>query len=217
MNQSSAIVIGASGATGKQLVFKLLENKNIYSVKIFVRKEMAIVHPKLQTFVVDFDAIATWDHLVTGDVLFCTMGTTLKQAGSKAAQYKVDVTYQYEVAKAAANNGVATFVLLSAYGAKSSSLVFYSKMKGELEEMIMKLHFYSIHIFQPGILERFADDGRLLENLTVKMIKWLNGIGVLRSQAPMPVEVLASKMINVALSDNSEKLSYYRLNDIFKL
>jgi uncharacterized protein YbjT (DUF2867 family) len=217
MTNITAIVIGATGATGKQIVNQLLDDNSVTTVKIFVRKTIALVHPKLETFVVDFDAVDTWQHLITGNILLSAMGTTLKQAGSKAAQYKVDVTYQYQVAKAAVANGVSTALLLSAYGANASSAFFYPKMKGELEAMFINLGFKSLHIFQPGILERFANDGRVVERLSVKLIKAFNAIGLFRSQTPMPVAVLAAKMIKVATNMPVEKLCYYRLGDIFKL
>lgn len=213
----TAIVIGATGATGKQLVTQLLDDNSVAIVKIFVRKNTAWVHPKLETFVVDFDALDTWQHLITGDVLFSAMGTTLKHAGSKAAQYKVDVTYQYNIAKAALANSVRTAVLLSAYGANATSAFFYPKMKGELEAMFINLGFTSLHIFQPGILERFANDGRTMEQWSVKLIHWLNGLGLLTSQTPMPVAVLAAKMIKVAKQTTIASVHYYRLSDIFKL
>lgn len=217
MTNNIAIVIGATGATGKQLVTQLLDDNSVKSVKIFVRKSIALVHPKLETFVVDFDTVDIWQHLLVGDVLFSAMGTTLKQAGSKAEQYKVDVTYQYQVAKAAAANGVATAVLLSAYGAKANAWLFYSKMKGELEALFINLPFTTLHIFQPGILERLANDERVFESVTVKLIKALNTIGLFQSQAPMPVAVLAAKMIKVAFNNPVKKLCYYRLGEIFKL
>lgn len=217
MIKTIAVVIGATGATGKQLVSQLLDDNSISAVKIFVRKNTALVHPKLETYVVDFDAINAWQHLITGDVLFSSMGTTLKQAGSKAAQYKVDVTYQYNIAKAAVANGVSTAILLSAYGANCKSSFFYPRMKGELEAMFINLGFNSLHIFQPGILERFVNDGRTMEQWSVKLIHWLNGFGLLTSQTPMPVAVLASKMIKVALNKRDPKLCYYRLGEIFKL
>lgn len=210
----TAIVIGATGATGKQLVTQLLDDNSVTTVKIFVRKTSTLVHPKLETFVVDFDAINTWQHLIVGNILFCAMGTTLKQAGSKAAQYKVDVTYQYQVAQAAKANGVPTAVLLSAYGANANACFFYPKMKGELETLFINLAFSSLYIFQPGILERFANDGRVFESLGVSLLKALNAIGLLRKQKPMPVKVLASKMIDVALNNGVEGVSYYRLDEI---
>ena len=217
MSNITAIVIGATGATGKQMVTQLLENHAVGSVKVFVRKQVTITHPKLQIFVVDFDAIGTWQHLITGNILFSAMGTTLKQAGSKPEQYKVDVTYQYQVAKAASANGVAIAVLLSAYGAKDSSAIFYSKIKGELEALFIALQFSQLHIFQPGILERLTNDGRVFENLGVKMLKVVNVFGLFRSQKPLPVAVLADKMIKVALNKSANQLTYYQLDGIDKM
>ena len=217
MSNFTTIVIGATGATGKQLVEQLLENQTVNTVKVFVRKKMTVSHPKLQVFVVNFDIIGTWQHLITGDILFSVMGTTLKEAGSKAEQYKVDVTYQYQVAKAAATNNLAIAVLLSAYGAKASSSIFYPKIKGELETLFIALPFSHLHIFQPGILERFSNDGRVFESISVKMIKWLNAVGLFRSQTPMPVTILANKMMKVALNETVKKLTYYRLDYIFRI
>lgn len=217
MSNITAIVIGATGATGKQLVAQLLENPAVKIVKVFVRKEVSVSHPKLQIFVVNFDATATWQHLITGNMLFSAMGTTLKQAGSKTEQYMVDVTYQYQVAKAAAANGVAIAVLLSAYGAKASSPIFYSKIKGELETLFIELPFSQLHIFQPGILERLTNDGRVFENVGVKLIKMLNAFGLFRSQKPLPVAVLAAKMIKVALNKSANKVIYYQLDNIIKI
>lgn len=217
MTNITAIVIGATGATGKQIVAQLLDDNSVTTVKIFVRKNTTLVHPKLETYVVDFDAVDTWQHLITGDILFSVMGTTLKQAGSKAEQYKVDVTYQYQVAKTAAANGISTAVLLSAYGAKASSWLFYSKIKGELEAMFINLSLKSLHIFQPGILERFANDSRTMEQWSVKLIHWLNKFGLLTSQTPMPVAVLAAKMIKVAKQTSIASVNYYQLSNILKL
>ena len=217
MSNVTVIVIGGTGATGKQLVAQLLENHAVNLVKVFVRKEVTLSHDKLQSVVVDFDAIDTWQHLITGDMLFSAMGTTLKQAGSKDEQYKVDVTYPYQVAKAAATNGVPVAVLLSAYGAKANSSIFYSKIKGELETLFIALPFLRLHIFQPGILERLANDGRVFENIALKLIKWVNAFGLFSSQTPMPVPVLADKMIKAAFNNTANKLTYYRLNGIFSV
>ncbi len=213
----TAIVVGATGATGKQLVAQLLENPNVATVKIFIRKKITLSHPKLEIYVVNFDVIDTWQHLLAGNVLFSVLGTTLKQAGSKVNQYKVDVTYQYNITKAALGNGISTIVLLSAFGANPSSIFFYPKMKGVLEALLKNLPLVSLHIFQPGILERFANDERLLEKLSVKLLQWLNGFDILLSQAPIPVALLAAKMIKVGIRDNVEKLRYYRLNAILEV
>lgn len=190
-----ALVIGATGATGKDLVYKLLNDKDYDEVNIFVRKPMNIQHPKLKTHVVDFDKPEEWKDLVKGDVAFSCLGTTLKAAGSKEAQRKVDYNYQYNFAKMAKKNNVEDFILVSSYGASPTSQIFYSRMKGELEESIKALHFNKLTIFQPGMLDR-KDTERTGEVLGGKIIKFANKFGILTQQKPLPTDILAQAMIN---------------------
>lgn len=190
-----ALVIGATGATGKDLVYKLLNDKDYDEVNIFVRKPMNIQHPKLKTHVVDFEKPQEWQDLVKGDVAFSCLGTTLKAAGSKEAQRKVDYDYQYHFAKAAKENEVEDYILVSSYGASPKSKIFYSRMKGELEESVKALHFNKITIFQPGMLDR-KDTERTGEVLGGKIIKFANKFGILTQQKPLPTDILAQAMIN---------------------
>ncbi len=217
MKNLIAIVIGATGATGKELVKLLLEDESFAKVKIFVRKEIDLTHPKLEKHIVDFERIDDWKNDLRGDVFFSALGTTLKQAGSEDAQYKVDFTYQLETAKAAAEFGVKNYVLVSSTGADPKAFFFYPRMKGELEEAVKTLDFDKIHIFQPGILERNADDDRPMESLGLTAIKALNSVGLFKSQAPMPVKTLAEKMIKVSKSARTEKVNYYKLDEIFDI
>lgn len=190
-----ALVIGATGATGKDLVSQLLTDKGYDEVNVFVRRPLAVENPKLKTHIVNFDKPEEWKDLVKGDVAFSCLGTTLKTAGSKEAQRKVDYDYQYNFAKAAKENEVEDYILVSSYGANPKSKIFYSRMKGELEQSIKDLHFNKLTIFQPGMLER-KDSERTGEVLGGKIIKFANKFGVLTQQKPLPTEVLAKAMIN---------------------
>lgn len=190
-----ALVIGATGATGKDLVSQLLTDKGYDEVNVFVRRPLAFDNPKLKTHIVDFEKPEEWRDLVKGDVAFSCLGTTLKAAGSKEAQRKVDYDYQYNFAKAAKENEVEDYILVSSYGANPKSKIFYSRMKGELEQSIKDLHFNKLTIFQPGMLER-KDSERTGEVLGGKIIKFANKFGVLTQQKPLPTEVLAKAMIN---------------------
>ena len=109
MNKKTAIVIGATGLVGEQLVRQLLEDDRYGTVKVFHRRTTGISHPKLVETVIDFDSPEEWKHLITGDELYSALGTTLKAAGSKEAQYKVDYEYQFQVAKIARENDVPRF------------------------------------------------------------------------------------------------------------
>ena len=187
------LIIGATGATGKDLLAKLLEDDTYSEVHCFVRKPMSISHPKLHAHVVDFDTPDAWSDLLHGDVAFSCLGTTLAVAGSKDAQWRVDYDYQYAFAEHCKNNGVPTFVLVSAAGAKAQSKLFYNRMKGALEEAVKKLNFPRLLIFQPSILIRSNSD-RSGENFTVKAFKFLNKLGILKRYRPMPTAVLAARM-----------------------
>lgn len=188
-----ALIIGATGATGKDLVTQLLADDTYSEVHCFVRKPMNLSHPKLYTHVVNFETPEPWTDLLRGDVAFSCLGTTLAVAGSKEAQWRVDYDYQYNFAKHCRNNGVPTFVLVSAAGAKAPSKLFYNRMKGQLEDAIKALGFSCLLIFQPSVLIRSNSD-RGGENFTVKVIAFLNKLGLFKRYRPMPTAILAQKM-----------------------
>lgn len=198
----NALLIGATGATGKDLLELLLKDTSFQQVDIFVRRPLKIQHPKLNIHVIDFDKPEQWQQLVKGDVLFSALGTTLKAAGSKEAQWKIDYDYQYNVAKAAKENNVNSYLLVSAGFADPKSSVFYSRMKGELEEAIKALGFSKTFFFRPPLLVR-KDTDRKGEVIGMKVIQFLNKLGLLHAQKPLPTEVLAQAMINAAKKKES--------------
>lgn len=211
----NALIIGATGATGKDLLDLLLNDGSFDSVTIFVRRKQDVQHPKLSVQVIDFDSPEEWKHLVKGDVLFSCLGTTLKAAGSKEAQRKIDYDYQYQFAKAAKENGVNQYVLISAGFANPNSFLFYTKMKGELEVAVKALGFPSLTIFNPPMLIRKNSD-RAAEVTGLKVIKVLNIMGLFRSQKPIPTEVLAQAMINIAKA-NKQGIATYKNEEILQI
>ena len=208
-----ALIIGATGATGKDLVTQLLADDTYSEVHCFVRKPLALTHPKLHTHVVDFETPEAWADLLRGDVAFSCLGTTLAVAGSKEAQWRVDYDYQYAFAEHCRNNGVPTFVLVSAAGAKAQSKLFYNRMKGQLEDAIKALGFPRLLIFQPSVLVRKESD-RKGEQFGLKMIVLLNKLGLFKRYRPIPTSVLAEKMCKeVAIAPKG--IHTFTLDEIF--
>ena len=189
------LLIGATGATGSDLLKLLLDDDEVESVDIFVRRNTGVEHPKLTVHVINFEKPEEWSHLVKGDVLFSCLGTTRKDAGSKAAQWKVDYDYQYSFAKAARQNGVECYVLVSAMNASSNSGFFYSRMKGKLDDDVSKLGFPKLLIFKPPSLIRKESD-RKMEKMGVKVIGFFNRLGLMKSLKPMSTDALAKKMLD---------------------
>jgi uncharacterized protein YbjT (DUF2867 family) len=210
-----ALLIGATGATGKDLLDSLLQDESIHRVDIFVRRNLTIVHPKLRVHIIDFDRPDQWVHLVKGDVLFSCLGTTLKMAGSKEAQWKIDFEYQYAFAKAAADNRMPVYVLVSSTGSNPDSLFFYPKMKGKLEAAVKALGFSSISIFNPPLLIRKATD-RSVEKIMKSVLTFVNRFGLLISQKPLSTEVLAKAMIQAA-KDQKQGIAAYKEQEIWEL
>lgn len=188
-----AVLIGATGAVGKDLLQALLEDARYTEVVAFARRALGVQHEKLREHTIDFDAPATWQELVKGDVLFSTLGTSLKQAGSKEAQRHIDYDYQLAFAKAARANGVKSLVLLSSIGADSKSSIFYLRLKGELDDAVRGLGFDSLSIVRPPSLIR-AKSKRFGETASVKFLQAANAIGLAKRLAPMETAVVARSM-----------------------
>jgi uncharacterized protein YbjT (DUF2867 family) len=215
MNSRKAIVIGATGLTGTQLVATLLEDQRFSLVKIFVRRSTGITHPKLEEYIIDFDRYSEWKYLVTGDVLFSALGTTLKQAGSKQSQYHIDYTYQYNFARAAHENRVPVYVLISSASASPRSPFFYMRMKGELERDIKRLGFDHAHILQPGILTGERTEKRPGESAGSVLIGFLNRLGLFRNLQPIHASNLARAMVNISFNANF-RVQTYSMADILR-
>ncbi|TAD95458.1 MAG: oxidoreductase [Bacteroidetes bacterium] len=147
----TAIIVGASGLVGSELLNCLLADPNYSQITVLVRQKLAIENPKLYQKVIDFDKISERT-TIFADHAFCCLGTTMKQAGSKEAFYKVDFTYAYEFAKFAFRSGIKKFLIVTAMGADAKSMIYYNRVKGEIEQKIIELDFDSLQIIRPSLL-----------------------------------------------------------------
>ncbi|MDO5608808.1 MAG: NAD(P)H-binding protein [Capnocytophaga sp.] len=189
-----AIVIGATGATGCHVVQALLDDSLYSEVRVFVRREMRLTHPKLKVYVIDFEKINEYESEIQGDVFYSCLGTTLKAAGSQTEQWKTDHDIPLQFAAIAHRNRLNTCVLVSAYGADVRSKLFYNRMKGALEEAVVALGFERCIIFKPGILER-EDSDRIGEKIGVELLRFCNHLGIFRRYRPLRTQLLAEKLV----------------------
>ena len=205
-----ALVLGATGATGQELVKLLLEDSNFSKVSVFVRRAININHEKLIIHEINFSKLSQYNSLVKGDILFSALGTTKKQAGGKKAQFLVDYTYQYEFAKMAFENGISHYSLVSSVGANKDSIFFYPKIKGSLEESVRIFNFKKIQIFQPPSLIRQPELMRSGEKISIKLLNGINKLGLLKTLKPLLVMDLAKKMIDESLLPNVNRVTTYK-------
>lgn len=212
----TAILIGATGLVGSALLQLLLSDKRFSKVKVLGRSSTGVTHEKLEEHLIDFGKPQLWKHQVTGDVLFSSLGTTMKQAGGKDAQYRVDYTYQFAVASIAGENRVPVYVLVSSIGADKDARLFYPRMKGQLDEGVSRIPFDSINIVRPGPLYGPRKQKRTGEGWSVALVKALNSIGILKKYKPISSQQVAQAMIAVAIAAKPG-VTIFENDQLFKL
>ncbi len=197
-----AIVIGATGLIGKELVRQLFDNSGFDEVVVLVRKSMGISHSKLKEHLINFDDPQTYRELLRGDVLFCALGTTIKKAGSQDAFRKIDYQFVADFATAAAGNGVKQFSVVSSLGANSTASNFYLRTKGEMEAAVSKSGFETVHIFRPSLLLGDRGESRTGEKVAEFLFNLFGFLlfGRLKRYKPVQGSDVAKAMINSTLS-----------------
>ena len=209
-----AIVIGATGLTGGKIAKHLLEDTRFEEVRVFQRRESAANHPKLKVIVLENMNPDDVKELVTGDVLFNAMGTTIKKAGSKKEQQRIDRDIPVAFAKVASANGVRLMLNVSSIGA-SHNRGFYLKTKAEMEDGTSEAMGGRVLHFRPSILmgKRGSSDFRIAESVSAWIMKILSPvmIGSLSKYRGMDTDILARAMINASAqaSNLSAELYYH--------
>ncbi|WP_299005392.1 NAD(P)H-binding protein [uncultured Shewanella sp.] len=164
----TAIIAGATGAIGTELLAILLNAAEYDQVHCLVRRPLGFSHSKLIVHLIDFDEwdpqtlISTHSELMHGQV-FCCLGSTLKQAGFLDAFKRIDIDYVLSVAKFAEESSAEGFSLISAIGANASSSNYYTQTKGEVEQQVQQHHIPAIRIFRPSLLHAKRAQFRLGE------------------------------------------------------
>jgi uncharacterized protein YbjT (DUF2867 family) len=197
MNKT-AIIIGATGFVGLALTKELLDKSFYSKVIVLVRKPLNISHVKLVQEIIDFDKPDV--SKIIGDDFFCAIGTTLRKAGSKEAQYKIDCTYPFELGKIAKANGVKQYLLVSSVGADANSSNFYLKTKGDLEQKIQSLGFENFVCIRPSFLLGERQEVRFGEKIGIVLAKILSPlmIGSLQKYRGIDVTKIAKALQSFA-------------------
>ena len=172
--QKNVLLIGASGLIGSELVQLLLRDDKIKTVKVFVRKTLAITDQKLREILVDFQRLEDFKHEFQGDALFCCIGTTRKKTPDLAAYKAIDYGIVLAASNLARSNQVPQVHLVSAIGAAVSSKIFYNRLKGEIEKDLLQLDFPSTVIYQPAMLIAKRSESRPAECIVQKIMPFFD-------------------------------------------
>jgi len=193
----SAVIFGGTGLTGRFLTELLIADARYELITLFVRKEIPTYHGKVRQIIFNQDSIADIKSEISGDQVFCCLGTTIKKAGSKEAFAKTDHHLIVDIAKAALANNIHSFTVISSIGANPDSGNFYLKTKGLTEVALKNLNFSNLIILRPSMLLGLRKESRPLEDIGKSISKALSFlfIGRLRKYKPIHAETVARAMI----------------------
>jgi len=203
MENRTAIIFGSTGLIGNLLLEKLLASEQYNSVKIFVRQSTEIILPEVSEFIVDFQEIASFEEKITGDDLFICLGTTIKKAGSIKKMEEIDRDLPGSIAEAALKNGVKRVAVVSSIGANSSSSNYYLRIKGEMENEILKCKFENIAIVRPSMLLGNRKEKRGGESVGKIAMKFFNPLltGKMKKYRSIDAKDVATAMISLLSRD----------------
>ena len=168
----NVLLLGATGLVGRELLSLLFEDGDVRRVVVIARRPTGATHAKLDEHVIDLDAMDAHADLFKVDQIFCALGTTIKQAGTKERFRVVDHDYPLTAARLGKARGATHYLLVSALGANAESRVFYNRVKGEVERDVIALGYRTTTIARPSLLLGHRDEYRRGEHLASKFA-WL--------------------------------------------
>ena len=200
MKNLTALIVGATSPVGNHCLQYLLQDPDYSSVKVLTGRSLAISHSKLQEQIIDFEKLENFRAVIQSEHIFCCSGTTLKQAGSRAAFQKTNYGYPSILARIARENQLRQFVLVSTVGANEKSKIFSYRHKGVLEKLIIELKFPSTIIFRPFLLLDKRSGWRAGEKFRETILKGLTPFlwGSLKKYRPIHPQTLAAAMVEMA-------------------
>lgn len=197
----SALIAGATGAVGRRLLSLLLHEPRYGTVHVLSRRPLAHEETGMVVHQVDFEQLAQSAALFDVDDVYCCLGSTMKQAGSRQAFARVDHDYVVELARLAGEAHARRFIMISAVGASAQALAFYSRVKGRAEAAVRDVGPPTIHILRPSLLMGEREEHRPGEALAQRLMPAVNPLlcGPLRRYRGVTTQAVAEKMMQLAL------------------
>lgn len=220
-----AVIVGATGLVGRELVRLLLNNKNYSKVTVIARKRLSVVHPRLEQQLISFDELheCPKEWFEDADV-FCALGTTIKKAKTKEMFRRVDHDYVIEVGKLVVRHQARKLIVVTAKGANEQSMFFYNKVKGQTERDLQELKLPQLIIVRPSLIIGDRHEFRFGEAMAVKLSGWLSFAfkGRMSKYKPNEAKVIAQALSKLALLCTeqvrvvtSDEISYWSRQKVY--
>lgn len=201
-----ALIAGATGLVGSELLQQLIENEEYSQIHLLVRNPIDIKSEKIICHQVNFDELEQFEITDKIEYVFCTLGTTIKKAKTKENFRKVDYNYVLALGRKAKEWNSEKFLLVSSLGANAKSAIFYNKVKGEIENALKELDLPHLFIFRPSLLMGNRKEKRAGEKSAIAVYKIINPlfIGKLKKYRGIQAKQVARALILTAEENNNQ-------------
>jgi len=194
----SVALLGATGLVGRHCLDLLASDRAFERIVVIARRRFGeATAPRVEGHIIDLDHLDQHPELLGVDQVMCALGTTIKAVGGSRERFRaVDYDIPLSAARLALKQGARHFLLVSALGADANSRVFYSRVKGELEDALRTLGFRSVTIVRPSLLLGARSEFRLGEEIA-KRLGWM----VPGKYRPVAARDVAAALIRSAKED----------------
>ncbi len=211
MEKRTALITGATGLVGRELLNIILASDYYSTVKVLTRRPLPIKDNRIQEIVMNLDDMEERKAELGAHDYYCCLGTTMRKAGSKENFIKIDHDYPVTLAKIALEHPeFDQYLIVTAVGANSSSPLFYNEVKGKVEDSLKELGIAKLHIFQPSLLLGAREDFRILEEFAklFSAILTFFVIGSKKKLWSIKGSEVAKAMLKVAMRDGDGTKTY---------
>ena len=212
--KNTAVIIGATGVVGREILNEILSGEYYDRIYVLGRSSISKLpdDSRLEKIIIDFENINFDTNILENADVFASLGTTIKIAGSKENQRKIDVDYTVNFAKLCEGK-IRSFNVVSAMGANSKSKSFYTSLKGELEDRLNEMNLGVLRIYRPSLLISKREDKRILEEVFFKLTPIFKVFlkGKLKKYSPIEASLLGKVIVRFATENKGE--GTYTYND----
>jgi len=197
--KKTAILLGATGLTGRKLLKRLLDDERFQKVIVLTRRSTDIVNDKLEEHIIDLLALENHPDLFHADVVFCCIGTTKAKTPDKILYRRIDHGIPVTAARLAKENNIPGFMVISSLGADPKSRFFYNRTKGEMERDILKQGIKNTFILRPSLISGDRGEKRTGENFAEKVMR-ISDFLIPSKYKIITADTIANAMVHIALS-----------------
>lgn len=204
MNKT-AILLGATGLTGRYLLEALIKDEDYSLIKVFSRRSTGVISPKVEEHLIDLLELSKYESLFKADVIFCCIGTTKAKTPDSETYKKIDFGIPVTAARLAKKNDIPAFLVISALSANPNSRIFYNRVKGEMQHAVLEQDIEETYIFQPSLIYGEREEKRAAEDIANIFLRAFNFI-IPKNYKRIHAKTIALAMLKVAKEGYSKKL-----------